>query len=103
MSDPTATGAEVAPTSIAARVRALREELGLLQDELGIRCGLNYPQTAISGIETNRNKLHMHEARKRVAHGFYLRLAEFNDYLDGKATLAATAKLSRSRSGAPAE
>lgn len=53
---------EACHQAVGARIRMIRETLGITQDELGKRCGLN--RTSVVNIEVGRQRLLLQTVEK---------------------------------------
>lgn len=83
-------------TEIADRVRALREALGLRPYQVAQRGGYSRGNAAyISKIERGDNNVSTIDARRKLARGFGLSVAQLEAYLEGRVPLAATVRLVR--------
>lgn len=92
--------------TLAQRFRALRERLGLSQEEVAQRAGYSTDKPAqarvyVSKIETGKNKLSSADAREQAAQGFGLTVPQLFAYLGGIASLEDTAAMSSLRAGSP--
>jgi transcriptional regulator with XRE-family HTH domain len=80
------TGRPKMPTNEAQargeRIKSLREQLHLSQDEFAKRSGLQN-RTYVSKFESGTNKATSFEALSALARGFGLTLQEMKDYLSG--------------------
>ena len=88
--------------TVAAAVKELRESLGMTQEELSVRAGFpGGSRVYVAKIETGRNELSTIAARERVAKGFGLSREQLDAYLEGRATLEATAAIARAEAPPP--
>jgi transcriptional regulator with XRE-family HTH domain len=74
-------------TELHERVRAMRKGLGLTQEQLAERAGLE--RTVIVKIETDRNQASSHAVRSGLAAGFGLSLEDADAVLDGRISVKA--------------
>ncbi len=75
----------VEPTTIGARVRALRVAYRLSQSALAIRAGVT--RSEVVKIEGDHNKATSYRVRAGLAKAFGIGLLEFDAFLDGRTTL----------------
>lgn len=75
----------------------LRKTLGLSQQDLGDRAGLD--RRSISAVELGVNKASTHALRRSLRRGLALTGEEFDDLLDGRLEVDAAAELFAARTG----
>lgn len=78
---------------VASAVKSLRDELGLTQEALAKRCGVN--RLHITMIERGRNKATSQATRAALAAGFGLTAGDLASYLAGEVDLATAARRAR--------
>lgn len=77
--------------NVAELVRALREAIGITQEELGRRAGYaGSPRVYVAKLETGHNKLTTSYGRASLARGFGLQPQQLDEYLEGRASLSVT-------------
>lgn len=83
----------MAHLEVGSRVAALRKAVGLSQENLARRGGID--RVRLVHLEANRNKGSSHAMRLALARAFGLEATMLDAYLDGASSLRATVALCR--------
>lgn len=85
----------------ADRIKALREKLGLVQEDLVERTGGDLDRTEVSKIEKGKNKLTTYRMRDLLARGLGLSMEDLIAYISGTLSIEEAALRSRPAPPAP--